>query len=69
MLAEQSYERAISAPNNILDRRCSDLRKSLLLLDIVEYDGCRRAENQAGSATVEDLVRLDRGLDALDHRV
>ena len=69
VLAKKRDERAIRAPDNILHRRGSDLGKSLLLLDVVQNDGRRRAEDQACGAAIEDLVRLDWGLDALDDRV
>ena len=69
MLAEKRNERAVRAPDNILHGRGSDLGESLLLLDVVQDDGRRRAEDQARGAAIEDLVRLDWGLDALDDRV
>ena len=69
MLAEKCDERAIRAPDNVLHRRGSDLGKSLLLLNVVQDDGRRRAEDQARSAAVEDLVRSNGRLDGLDDRV
>ena len=69
VLAEKRNERAVRAPDDVLHRRGSDLGKSLLLLDVIQNDGRRRAEDQACSAAIEDLVRLDGGLDALDDRV
>ena len=69
VLAEKCDERTIRAPDNILHRRGGDLGQSLLLLDVVQNDGRRRAEDQARGAAIEDLVRLDWGLDALDDRV
>ena len=40
-----------------------------LLLDVVENDSSWRAQDQACSTTVEDLVSLDRRLDRFDYRV
>ena len=68
LFAEKRNERAVRAPDNILYRRGGDLGKSLLL-DVIQDDGRRRAEDQARSAAVEDLVCLDWRLDALDDRV
>ena len=59
LFAEKRNERAVRAPDNILYRRGGDLGKSLLL-DVIQDDGRRRAENQACGAAVEDLVRLDQ---------
>lgn len=64
MLAQQGDQGAIVAPNNVFHRWRSDLCNGFLLLNVVEDDGGRRTEDEAGGSTVEDLVglygRLDR---------
>lgn len=57
--------RAIVAPDDILYGRRSELRKDLLLLDIVENNTGRGAEEQAGGAAVEDVVGGGRASDGL----
>ena len=69
MLAEQGDQRAIRAPYYVLDRRSRDLSNGLLLLDVVQHDRRRRAENQTGGTSIEDLVRLHGRLDRLHNRV
>ena len=69
MLAQEGDKGAICTPYDILDRRRGDLRQRLLLLNVVQDHRGRRAEDQTGGTTVEDLVCLHRWLDALDHRV
>jgi hypothetical protein len=44
-------------------------RDALLLLDIVQHDGGRRAEDDTSRPAIEDLVRLRGGLDGLQDRV
>lgn len=63
VLAEQSNHASICTPNDILDGRAVNLRKSLLLLKIVQDDSCGRAEKKRSSTTIEDLIRLHRWLD------
>lgn len=69
MLAKQRNEGTVSTPDGVLHRWGGDLGQGLLLLDIVQNDRSRGAEDQTSGSTVEDLVRLNRGLDGLDHRV
>ena len=69
VLAHQSDHATIRAPDDILDGRAVDLGDGLLLLDIVEDNRGGGTEKKTGSATVEDLVGLDRRLDRLDDRV
>lgn len=45
MFAEKCDQGSIRAPYDILDRRSSNLRKLLLLLDVVEHDSGRRAKD------------------------
>ena len=66
MLAEKSNIVTISTPNNILDRRCSQFRKDLLLLNIKQSDGCSGGENKGSSSTIEDIVGLNGAFDSLD---
>lgn len=69
MFAHKGYQRAIPAPDDILDRWAVQLRDAFLLLDIVEDNGSGGAENNAGCASIKDLVCLHGGLDALHYRV
>ena len=69
MLAQECDQGAIRTPYDIFDWRGRNFRKLLLLLDVVEHNRGCRAEDEAGSAAVEDLVGLDRRLDRLDDRV
>lgn len=69
MLAQKSDLRPVRAPHHVLHRRAVQLRDRLLLLDIIQHDRTRRAEDQTGRSTVEDLVSLHRRLDRLDDRV
>ena len=69
VLAEQGNQRAVRTPHHILYRRSCDLSNGLLLLDVVQHDRRRRAENQTGGTSVEDLVRLHGRLDRLHNRV
>ena len=69
MFAEQSDERSICTPNDVLHGRGGDFRERLLLLDIVEHDRRGRRKDQARCTAVEDLVRLHGRLDALHYRV
>lgn len=69
MLAEQGDQCSIGTPYDIFDRRGSDLRDCLLLLDIIEHHRRSGAENQACGSAVKDLVGLDGGLDRLHNRV
>ena len=69
MLAHQSYQRGVMAPNHVFHRRAVDLRNRFLLLDVVQNHSSGRAKNQAGGSTVEDFVSLDRRLDRLDNRI
>lgn len=57
---------SILVPYNVLDRRSVKLGNGFLLLDVVKYNRTRGAENEAGSATKKDFVRLNRWFDTLD---
>lgn len=65
MLAHQSDKRPICVPNDIFDGWAVQLCDRFLLLDIIQHNSGRRTKNQAGCATVEYLVGLDRGFDGL----
>ena len=69
VLAEERDERTVGTPDDVLDRRGGNLSQRLLLLDVVQNNRGGGAKDEACCSAVEDLVRLDRGLDALDHRV
>ncbi len=69
VLAEEGDKGAVGTPDHVLNRRCRNFRERLLLLDVVQDDGGRRAEDEASSTAVEDLVGLHGRLDALDDRV
>lgn len=69
MLAQQGDHRAIRVPYSVLDRRGRDLSDSLLLLNIEQDDGRRRAQQETCGPTIEDLVGLNRWLDGLGYRV
>ena len=66
MLAEKSNIVTVSAPDNILDWRGRQFRKDLLLLDIEQRDGCSGREDKGSSATVKDIIGLDRTFNSLD---
>ena len=59
---------SILVPYDVFDRGCVKLRNGFLLLDVVEHNGACGAENEAGCATKEDLIRLNRRFDTLDGR-
>jgi hypothetical protein len=69
VLAHQGYQLPVRAPGDILDRWTVQLGNDFLLLDIVESNRRRRAQDETGSPTVEDLVGLDWGLDSFHHGV
>lgn len=69
VLAEERDKGPVGTPDDVLDWRSGDFGKSLLLLDVVQYNSRSRAQDETGSAAVENLVGLDRWLDALYHRV
>lgn len=69
VFAEQRNEGAVCAPDGILHRWGGNLSQGFLLLDIVQDHRCRRAEDQTSGPTVEDIVRLNRSFDGLDHRI
>ena len=53
-------------PYNVLDWRSVKLRNAFLLLDVVEHNRARGAEDEASRSTKEDLIRLNRWFDTLD---
>ena len=63
MLAHESDEGPIRAPDDVFDRWAIDLGDNFLLLDVVQNDRAERAEDEACRATVENLVRGHRRLD------
>lgn len=69
VLAHQGYQLPVRAPGDILDRWTVQLGDNFLLLDIVESNRRRRAQDQTGSPTVEYLVGLYWRLDPLHHGV
>ena len=69
MFAEQRDEGTVCTPDGILHRWGGNLSQGLLLLDIVQNDRSCGAEDQTSSPTVEDLIRLNRSLDGLDHGI
>ena len=69
MFTEQRDEGTVCTPDGILYWWGCDLSQGLLLLDIVQDDRGCGAEDQAGSSTIEDFIRLNRSLDGLDHRI
>ena len=58
---------SVLAPHDILYRGCIKLGDDFLLLDVVKDHRTRGADDEASCAAVEDLVRLNRRLDALDN--
>ena len=67
MLTQESNLGSILTPHNILYRGRIKLGDSLLLLDVIKNHRTRGAEDEASCAAVEDLVRLNRRLNALDN--
>lgn len=65
VLAQQRDQRPICAPDNVFDRGSTNLCNRLPLLNVIENNSCRRTENEAGGASIEDLVRDHRRFDAL----
>lgn len=62
MFAQQSDQRTVRAPYNVLHRWRRDLCDRLLLLDVVQYDRRRRAQDQTRGSSIEDVVCLHRWL-------
>jgi hypothetical protein len=69
MFAHQGDKRTIIAPDYVFHWRAGKLCNRLLLLNIVQYNGRRRAQDEAGCATIEDLICLDWWFDSLDYGV
>lgn len=69
VFAQQCHHRPISAPGDVFHGRAGNLTDRLLLLDIVKNNGRGGTKNEAGSASVEDLIGLNWGLDAFYGRV
>jgi len=60
MLAQQGHRASVRIPNGILHRWGVYLCQRLLLLDIVQNNRSRRAEQKRGGSSIEYIVRLDR---------
>lgn len=69
VLAHQGYKLPVRAPGDILDRWTVQLSNNLLLLDIIESNRRRGAQDEACGPTIEDLVGLNWRLDPFHHRV
>jgi hypothetical protein len=69
VFAHQSYQRTIVAPHHVFDGRRVDFREGLLLLDVIQNNGRRRAEDEASSSSVEYLIHLTWGIDGFNDRV
>jgi hypothetical protein len=65
VLGEQRDHGTVSAPDDILDGRGSQLGQNLLLLNVEQDNAGRSAEQNAGGAAIEDVVGLGRALDRL----
>lgn len=65
MFAEQGNHVPIRTPYDILDGRCSELCKDLLLLNIEKDHRGWRGEEDGSSTAVEDVVGLRWTLDGL----
>lgn len=66
VLAQQGDVITIGAPDDILDRRRSELSQNLLLLDIEQRDRGGGCEDQRSGTAVEDIVGLDGAFDRFD---
>jgi len=66
MLAHESYQRAVTVPDNVFYRWAIDLCYGFLLLDIVQNDRSGRTENEAGRPAVEYFVGLHGRFDSFD---
>jgi hypothetical protein len=67
MLTQKSNLRGIQAPYDVLHWRGVKLGNGLLLLNVIEYNRTCGAEDETSSPAIEDLVRLNRRFNALDH--
>ena len=69
MFAHQGYHGTVTTPNDIFHWWAVNLCNRLLLLNIIENNRGRRAEEKAGCAAIEDFVRLYRRLNGLDDSI
>ena len=69
VFAHQGYKLAIRAPGDILDRWTVQLCNNLLLLNIIEGNRRRRAQDETRSPTIKYVVGLDWRLDSFYHGV
>jgi hypothetical protein len=67
VLTQKSNLRSILTPYDVLHWGGVKLGDGLLLLNVIEHNRTCRAEDEASSSAVEDLIRLNRRFYALDH--